>query len=109
MRSLAVVVFIALVAGAGLYLYQRPTVARGSVVAADLLASNPAVLKQLDCDDEIPIGINGATFSCVAQFKLGAVRHLTFELTRAGNIKQVGNEAMPTEDTPIIHKDDPWQ
>ena len=109
MRSLVVVAFIALVAGLALYLFQRPTVARGEVVAADLLSSNPKILTQLHCDDEIPIGVNGATFTCVAQFKLGAIRRLTFELTRAGNIKQVGNEAMPSDDTPMIHKDDPWQ
>ena len=73
-RSLAVVAFIAAVAAAALYVFERPTVARESVIAADLMATNQATLVSLDCDPEIPIGISGARFSCRAEFKAGEVK-----------------------------------
>jgi hypothetical protein len=109
MRSLAVVAFIALVAGAAFYVWQRPTIASGEVLGASLVEANPTLLKKLDCDPEVPIGIDGATFSCRAEFKLGAVRRLTFQLTRGNTIRQIGNEALSTDETPKINKSDPWQ
>jgi hypothetical protein len=109
MRSLAVVGFIVFVAAVALYVSQRPTIASGEVLGASLVEANPTLLKKLDCDPDVPIGIDGATFSCRAEFKLGAVRRLTFELTRQNTIRQIGNEALPGDETPQINKSDPWQ
>jgi hypothetical protein len=109
MRSLAIIAFIAVVAAAALYVSQRPTIASGEVLGATLVEANPTILKKLDCDPEVPIGVDGAMFSCKAEFKLGAVRRLTFELTRGNTIRQIGNEALPTDETPQINKSDPWQ
>ena len=103
-RSLAVVAFIAAVAAAALFVFERPTVARGSVIAADLMATNQATLVSLDCDPEIPIGISGARFSCRAEFKAGEVKRLEFKMDRAGTIKQIGESS----ESPRIDKTDPW-
>ena len=118
MRSFAVLAFIAIVASAALYVSQRPTLAHGDVIAAELLKSNEKLLRALDCDPEVPIGIDGATFWCHAEFRLGAVKRLKFNLDRAGRIKPVGEEqatpvdppapATPTPPTPI-DPSDPWR
>lgn len=112
MRSLAVVVFIAIVATAAGYAAQHTTVARGAVMAADLLESNAGVLSGMSCDPEIPIGVDGAQFWCDAVFTRGGTRRLHFELARTGQIKQIGED--PRKDTgepPAmrIDKSDPWQ
>ena len=112
MRSLAVVVFIAIVAAVAGFAAHSKTIARGEVMAADLLKSNAAVLSGLSCDPEIPIGVDGAQFWCDAVFKRGGTRRLHFELARTGQIKQIGED--PGRDTGVppstrIDKSDPWQ
>jgi hypothetical protein len=113
MRSFAVLAFIAIVASAGLYVAQRPTLARGDVIAAELLKSNDKVLRALDCDPEVPLGIDGATFWCRAEFRLGAVKRLHFSLDRSGRIKQVGEKdaepTAPTAPPAPIDPSDPWR
>jgi hypothetical protein len=111
-RSLAVVVFIAIVAAVAGVAAHSKTVARGEVMAADLLKSNAGVLTGLSCDPEIPIGVDGAQFWCDAVFKRGGTRRLHFELARTGQIKQIGED--PGKDTGAppamrIDKSDPWQ
>ena len=112
MRSLAVVVFIAVVAATAGYAAQHRTIARGEVMAADLLKSNEGVLTGMSCDPEIPIGVDGAQFWCDAVFARGGTRRLHFELARSGQIKQIGDD--PRQDTGAapatrIDKTDPWQ
>ena len=110
MRSFAVLAFIAIVATAAIYVAQRPTVAHGDVIAAELLKSNERVLKGLDCDAQVPIEVDGATFWCTADFRLGAHKRLKFTLDRGGRIKQVGEEAVPGAEAPQpIDKSDPWR
>jgi hypothetical protein len=110
MRSFAVLAFIAIVATAALYVAQRPTLAHGDVIAAELLRSNDKVLKALDCDPEVPLGIEGATFWCRAEFRLGAVKRLQFSLDRSGRIKQVGEkQAEPSAPPAPIDPSDPWR
>lgn len=106
MRSLGVLVFIALVAAVALYCAQRKTVARGSALAATLVESNPT-LRAMTCDDDVPIGRSGATFACRAEFKNGDVADYTFAMNREGNITVVDHG--PTQSTPRIKKtSDPW-
>ena len=112
MRSLAVLAFIAFVALTAGYAAQRRTVARGEVMAADLLASNKGVLTGLSCDPEIPIGNDGAQFWCDAVFARGGTRRLHFQLARTGQIKQIGEDARKDTGEPPamrIDKSDPWQ
>src|SRR5579862_971569 len=88
-RSLAVLAFVGLVAACAILVSQRPTVGRGEVLAADLLASNKTSLDKLECDPEIPIGVDGARFWCRATFKVGNVKRLQFKLDRAGGITKI--------------------
>lgn len=105
-RTVAVILFIAVAAAAALYCAQRPTVARGSVLAAELVTANP-LLERLDCDDKVPIGVAGATFGCKAIFKNGDEASYTFGLDRAGRINVV--ERGETKSMPRIKKtSDPW-
>src|SRR5690606_21431373 len=67
MRTLAALAFIAGVGGVASYLAQRPTIADGGVMAADLLAQLRARnITAVACDREIPIGPRGAVFQCTA-------------------------------------------
>jgi len=111
-RSLAVVVFIAIVAATAGYAAQHRTVARGEVMAADLLKSNEGVLTGMSCDPEIPIGVKGAQFWCDAVFARGGTRRLHFQLARTGQIKQIGEDARHDTGIPPatrIDKTDPWR
>jgi hypothetical protein len=106
MRSAAVLVFIAVVAAIALYCAQRPTVARGRVLAGSLVESNP-MLAALDCDPEVPIGVTGATFRCKAIFKNGDEAAYHFHLDRAGMIQVV--DQGDARSAPRIKKTtDPW-
>ena len=104
LRSLAVVAFIALVAAGALYAAQRKTLARGSVLAADIVAANPTTLRAMECEDGVEIGIEGATFSCRAEFKNGLVEQIQLTMDRAGAIH-------PRDDrpsAPLEKSSDPW-
>jgi hypothetical protein len=109
-RSLGVILFIGLVGAAAIYFAQRPTVARGEVLAADLLESNKGAyppLKALECDRDVPIGLAGASFDCDVEFKNGDRVHYTFAIDRDGHITPVQRGAMHSE--PRIKKtSDPW-
>ena len=101
MRSVGVIVFIALVAAAAVYCAQRKTVARGAALAATLVESNQT-LKAMTCDDHVPIDKSGAKFACRAEFKNGDVADYTFAMDREGNIRVV-------DSPPRIKKtSDPW-
>jgi hypothetical protein len=88
LRSLAVLAFIAAVATGALYAAQRKTFARGSVLAAD----------------GVEIGVDGATFSCRAEFKNGLVEQLALTMDRAGVI----HPATTTSPQKLKHSSDPW-
>ena len=110
MRSFGVIVFIGIVGAVALYFAQRRTVARGDVVAAELLESakksNP-MLKALECDPQIPIGIAGASFECDVEFKNGDRVHATFAWDREGHINEVGR-ARARRTPPNKKTSDPW-
>ena len=106
MKSLAVIVFIAAVAAVALFCAQQRTVARGEALAASLLETNP-MLKSMSCDDNVPIGMNGATFGCKVEFKNGDRVDYKFKMNREGSIVAIDHG--PTSSEPKIKKtSDPW-
>lgn len=104
LRSLAILAFIGLVGAGALYAAQRKTYARGSVLAADIVAANPTTLRAMECEDGVEIGVDGASFSCRAEFKNGLVEQIDLTMDRAGAIHP--RESQPT--TPLEHSSDPW-
>jgi hypothetical protein len=63
MYSALACAFIAAAFGGAVYLYERPTVARGDVLAEQVRALEPDAA-EVRCDDRIPIHPDGAEFSC---------------------------------------------
>jgi hypothetical protein len=106
LRSLGVITFIAIVAAIGIYFAQRPTIASGEVIAAELVEANEQV-KAMTCDEKIPIGMNGARFGCDVELKSGAVGRLEFIYDRSGAITQASVDgALPVP--PVEKTGDPW-
>ena len=84
LRSLAVLLFIGVVAAGALYAAQKKTIAKGSVLAADIVEANKATVRAMQCDDNVEIGLDGASFSCRAEFVNGLVERLQLTMDRAG-------------------------
>jgi hypothetical protein len=106
LRTLGVISFIAIAGGAGIYFAQRPTIARGEVIAAELARSNESVAS-MTCDKEIPIGVAGATFYCGVHFKNGSMTRMKFIYDRNGMITQAPFDD-PSDAPPIKKTSDPW-
>jgi len=104
LRSLAVVGFIAAVAAGALYAAQKRTLAKGSVLAADIVAANPTTLRAMTCEDNVEIGVDGAAFSCRAEFLNGLVEQIDLTMDRAGVI----HPSTGTSPHKLEHSSDPW-
>jgi hypothetical protein len=85
-RTAATIGFICVVAAAALYLAQRPTVIKGSVMAADMLDRLPkdkAKHFKITCDD-VPISVAGATYDCRIVADDGSTATYKYHLDRDG-------------------------
>jgi hypothetical protein len=91
LRSVAVVAFIGLVATGALWAAQRKTFARGSVLAADIVAANQATVKAMTCDDNVEIGVEGAHFWCTAELRNGLVERIELTMDRTGTFRTTGH------------------
>ena len=89
--------FIGGVGASAAYVAQRPTVARGDVIAADLVSQNRLRGWQtMHCDDAIPIGVKGAKFNCGLVLDDGDQAQIEITLDRAGSFQmQVLSETGP--------------
>jgi hypothetical protein len=103
-RSLAVLAFIACAFGAGAYFLQRPTIASGDVLGAELVKSNAQQVKDMHCDKDIPVRSQGARFACEVEYLNGEVGRMVFDMDRAGMIHAA--TAQPQEK--IKRSSDPW-
>lgn len=118
MKTLAVLLFIAGVAALAIHLVQRTTVADGRVMEADLLAQlREHGVTGMSCDREIPIGKQGAVFTCVATLESGATQTVEYRMDRAGALTAaLKAETAPGEPAPPGRRDaeripasgDPW-
>ena len=77
--------FICAVAAAALYLAQRPTVLKGSVMAGDMLdrLGDRAKHFAITCDD-VPVGVAGATYECRIVADDGSTATYKYHLDRDG-------------------------
>jgi len=84
MYSFAAVGFIAIAAGAGFYMSQRATVARGEVMAETVHGLGAYGTLAITCDDTIPISVDGADFSCKGTDTDGAYELIACSLKPTG-------------------------
>ncbi len=86
-RTALAIAFIASAAITGIVVACRPTVIRGEVMAADLLGqlkdknSNVAAVT---CDPEIPLGRDGAVFTCTTTRTDGSSARAEYTMSRSG-------------------------
>jgi hypothetical protein len=99
------VAFIACAFAAAGYFLQRPTIASGEVLAAELIQSNPQDIKRMQCDKNIPVTSNGARFACEVVLRSGRVGRMVFDMDRAGVIKPAGEQPAQQK---IKRSADPW-
>ena len=107
MKSLAVIGFIVAVAAVALFCAQQRTVARGEALAASLLETNP-MLKTMSCDDNVPIGMDGATFKCKVEWKNGNIEDYKFKMNREGSITALDHGPTTPSEPKIKKTSDPW-
>jgi hypothetical protein len=87
MRTLAVLVFIAGVAGVAVRLARTRTVADGRVMEAEFLSLfRPKGVIGMVCDREIPVGRDGALFACTAVLTDGTEQLLDCAMSRDGKL-----------------------
>ncbi|HEX7838062.1 MAG TPA: hypothetical protein VF469_11395 [Kofleriaceae bacterium] len=87
MRTLAAWGFIAGVAALAIWLARTPTVADGRALAADRIEEfRKDGVTGMECDDRIPIGRNGAAFTCIAALQSGATQVVDFTLKPDGSL-----------------------
>jgi hypothetical protein len=103
-RSFAVLAFIAAVYGTAIYVSQRPTIASGEVLGAQLTEANGKNVKEMHCDDHVPISASGAHFACEVLFKDGERARMVFDMDRAGAINQAGEKPHQK----VKRTSDPW-
>lgn len=83
------IVFLAAVATVAVYFAQRPTVARGAVLAEQLVEANHELVKAMTCDPEVPIGADGAHFTCTVEYRTGLRERTELTMDREGAIHVV--------------------
>lgn len=115
-RTLAAIVFIAGVGGGAAYLFQKKTVIRGDVMAAELLEHlRSKGIDEITCDDS-PVTDKGAVFICRVAATDGSRATIEYTMDRDGNTagKQLGDTSYdrgPTEAPRERKRDpdgDPW-
>lgn len=111
MSTLATLAFIGAAAAAGGYLATRDTVAKGSVMAADLLSRMKTQndnITSIECDREIPLGHTGATFECTVSARDGSTARIRYTMNRAGSLAaKLLDGTGPTEPR-VPASSDPW-
>jgi hypothetical protein len=109
MRTLTALAFIAAVAAVAVGLARMPTVADGRVIAAGLLEDvRKDGVTGMECDRAIPIGVQGAAFTCIAALVDGATQVVDYTLKPDG---QYEAKPQPPTRAPRPRKPaagDPW-
>src|SRR5580692_11351057 len=88
MYSLVACVFIAIAASGAAFLWQKPTVARGDVLAQDV--GNMSIFSGatgMTCDDEVPITKTGAEFHCSSKNGFGDRQTIGCSLDKDGSLR----------------------
>jgi hypothetical protein len=107
MKTLAALLFVAAIAAVAIHLARRPTIADGRVMETDLLAQlREQGVTGMQCDRQIPIRRDGATFACLATLDNGTQEHLIYQMDRTGQLKPTVEGDVPTRK--VVPPKDPW-
>ncbi|HVK85491.1 MAG TPA: hypothetical protein VM513_15335 [Kofleriaceae bacterium] len=88
-KTVATIAFIGACAVIAGYLAQRPTIARGDALAAELQEDQSADVTRIECDDA-RIGPRGAKFMCRVETATRGTGTVACELGRDGRIACLG-------------------
>jgi hypothetical protein len=97
-KKLATIGFIAVIAVIGVVVGLLPTVVDGRILAADLLPSLKRAyprIESMECDREIRIGTEGATFTCTVTQADGTKFPLECSMDRTGSVAYRAAGALP--------------
>jgi hypothetical protein len=109
MSTLATLAFIGAAAAAGGYLATRETVAKGSVMAADLMSKmKNETLTSMECDPEIPIDHTGATFHCTVRATDGSTARIEYTMNRQGSLAAKLLDTTGATEPRVPASSDPW-
>jgi hypothetical protein len=85
--SVAALVFIGAAAAAGIYVGTKPTVIAGDAMETDLLEQLKAKgITRLECDDNIPVTPDGATFQCQVFGNDSSTAVIRYKMNREGGL-----------------------
>ncbi len=108
MRTALGVLAICAVAALAVYVFQRPTFARGAVFEEVFLA-NHADAKTVTCDEKYEIGVDGGTFHCAVVMKDGESGPISVRQDRAGTYHWKPITSAHSEHSVAPASADPWE
>jgi len=110
-NSAVALLFIAAAAAGAVGLSQKKTTISGKVMAADLMGQlSKKGITEVTCDDEIPVGVAGATFHCNIAGNDGSTAKIEYKLDRKQGLSgKVIDSSGPTEaHERVPTSSDPW-
>ncbi len=108
-KTAAILAFIGAAGAGAAALALKKTVIDGQVMAADLLGQlDKKGITEVTCDPEIPIGNDGATFTCTVGASDGSTANIEYTMNRAGGLsaKLLDSNGPTREQVPATS--DPW-
>ncbi len=112
-KTVAILAFIGAAGAGAAALAMKKTVIDGKVMAADLLGQlEKKGITEVTCDPEIPVGRDGATFTCKISAHDGSVANVAFTMDRTSKYttKVVDETAGPAQapEERVPTSGDPW-
>ncbi len=84
-KTVAILAFIGAAGAGAVGLAMKKTVISGKVMAADLLGQlEKNGITEVDCDPAIPVGSEGAVFTCKVHASDGSSANIAYTMSRAG-------------------------
>lgn len=108
-KTAAILAFIGAAGAGAVALAMKRTVISGKVMAADLLAQvKDKGITELTCDPEIPVGAEGAVFTCNVAAGDGSTGRIEYKIDRAGSLSAKILESNGPTREEVPESSDPW-
>ncbi len=108
MRTALAVLLIGAIAALAVYVFQRPTFARGDAFAEQFMDHHPSI-KTMSCDDKYEIKVDGGSFHCAIVMKDGDTERVSVTLDRGGMYHLFELESKHPEHRHVPASADPWE